>query len=235
MKGFKKFGKRAFSFTEVMIAAGLLGGLGLFSLNLNESQTADQSFSATALAIETLYQRIYLNVEDHSVCTQTLQGISGQIDNGNTINDIYDRQGNVFISKGDSDNRGLVEIDSIELANLNKVSSNLNAEVDLKITFKKLSRALASSSGGTERKVAYTVPLQIILRSNGNFERCPAPADDAKQKALCEDFYGTWNSGTKKCQLPFFGSNCPAGEGVQSLQGNDANNINLGCDDAVRD
>ena len=238
MKFFGRFDKRAFTFTEVMIAAGLLGGLGLFSLNLNESQTVDQSFSSTALAIETLYQRIYLNMEDPSVCNLTLQGGGGSVANGTAIDEIFDRQGNVFIKKGDKDPRGLVEVESIALANLNKVSGNRAAEVDLEIRFKKLSRVLASSSG--ERKVTYRIPLQIVLNSSGTgFESCPTPSSDTNQNAVCRDFYGTWDSGTKKCKLPFYGKRCQPYHGVKQgvtyLDIGHDNQLRFYCDVAFKD
>ncbi len=246
MKCFFNLGKRAFTFAEVMIATGLLGGLGLFTLSLNKSQSTDQKFSATSLAMESLYQKIYLNMEDPSVCNLTFQGITGNIANGTAIDKVYDRQGNVFIQlspppkKGHKDTRGLVEIESMELANLSTVSGQRAAEVELAITFKKLSRELASSSGGTERKITYTIPLQIILNSSGtSFDSCPSPESDAKQKALCEDFFGTWDSGSKKCKLPFYGKSCqPVNgkkQGVQQVTIVNQNNIQFGCENAHKD
>ena len=198
---------RAFSLPEALISAALLGGVGLATLNLDDSQQADESFTTTDLIIETLYQSISLALDDSNACTQTLGGSGVAISNGKTIGSIAKGSGGTFISTGDKDSRDLVQIDSMKLQGLNRVSGQNYGEVNLAVTFKKLSKVLKKGSG-VERKITYTIPLRISFSSGNLLGSCFLPASESAHVLVCQQFSGTWNPTTKKCTLPYYGKNC---------------------------
>ena len=103
-----------------MISAALLGGVGLTTLKLTDSQSLDENFSETDLAMEVLYQKIYLNLEDPLTCSKVLGGKGASITNGKAINKIFNHRGDVLIQTGGTDSRKLIRIDSMKLKNLNR-------------------------------------------------------------------------------------------------------------------
>ena len=181
--------------------------MGLATLNLDDSQQQDESFTTTDLIIETLYQSISLALDDSNACTQTLGGSGTSITNGKTINSIAKGSGGTLISVGDKDSRKLVEIDSMKLKDLSRVSGQSYGEINLAVTFKKLSKVLKKGSGG-ERKITYDIPLRISFSSGNRLSGCFMPASESAHLLVCQQLAGTWDAATKKCSLPYYGKNC---------------------------
>ncbi len=105
------------------------------------------------------------------------------------------------------DSDGLASIDSIKTVNLSQASGSRFAVLDLEITFKKLSKALEKASG-TQRKVAYRIPLQVVAGSGATFGSCYFSGPDSMQKNICQQLGGTYDSAKQKCQLGVYGKKC---------------------------
>ncbi len=196
---------RALSFTEVMISTAMLSGIGLVALNVGDSQNLDANFSETDLAIEVLYQNIYLALEDPQACTNTLGGKGTSISNGKVLGQIYKRNGGTLIASGGNDARDLVRLDSIKLSNLTRYSGQNYAEVNIDVTFKKLSKSLEKNSG--PRSITHAIPLQIDFDSSG-LETCFLPSTETGQTLVCRQIYGTYNEKTQDCKPSFYNQDC---------------------------
>ena len=213
LKHFSRFlSTRAFSFPEVLISAALMGGVGMATLHLDESQQTDESFVTTDLIIETLYQSISLALDDSGACTQTLGGSGANITDGKIIASIAQGSGGTLISVGGKDARKLVQLDSMKLKNLNR--SGAYGEVNLAVTFKKLSKVLEKGSGA--RKITFTIPLRLSFSSGSHLQSCFLPASESANMLVCQQFSGVWNPATKKCTLPFYGKSCLSCSQAQS-------------------
>ncbi len=201
---------RGFSLAETLISAALLGGVGVTMLTLDDSQSVDENFSETDLIIETLYQRIYTVLEDPQACTKTLQGGPGgkKVFNGKRIPQIVNRDTGNLIGEAGQDSRKMVEVTQIVLRRLKQESGHNYAEIDMEITFKKLSRQLAQNSG--PRSIIHSIPLQIdFVPGTNELESCFLPATESANTLICRQFFGTYNEKTQECTLPFYGEKCP--------------------------
>ena len=200
------FNYKGFSLAETLISAALLGGVGVVMLNMDDSQNVDENFSETDMTIEILYQGIYMALEDPATCTEALGKKGASIGNGNAIK-VYKHDGTVLAQAGTKDSRELIEIMSMTTANFNKKSAHNYAEIDVEITFKKLVRQLAQASGGIEREITHTVPLQLDMQGSV-LESCFLPATESANTLICRQFFGTYDEKTQECTLPFYGKTC---------------------------
>ena len=207
-------GRRGFSLAETMISAALLGGVGVVMLNLDDSQSVDETFSETDMIIETLYQGIYLAMEDPEVCTKTLGGKGTTITDGTEVT-IPKRDGTSppLAGKGIKDSRDMIEITSMKtkLPSTFPIPNHNYAEIDIEVTFKKLGRQLAEASGGTEREITHSIPLQLDLETGSTkLESCFLPSTESANTLICRQFFGTYDHQTQECTLPFYGKSCIA-------------------------
>ena len=204
---------KGFSLAETLISAALLGGVGVTMLTIDDSQSVDENFSATDMIIETLYQGIYMALEDPETCTKALGGSGASIGSGNAIK-VYKRDGTTILAQqGTKDSRKLIEITSMKTITPTPfpIPGHNYAEIDVEITFKKLSRQLAQNSGGTEREITHKIPLQLDLETGtNNLESCFLPSTESANTMICRQFFGEYDHKTQECTLPFYGKNCTA-------------------------
>jgi type II secretory pathway pseudopilin PulG len=192
-----KVNNSGFSIIQVIIAAGILGFLGLYVAQLQ--QNADKTIKSTELASEINMAHMKINslLSDPATCDHNFAGQPPV----NNYTELQKPDGSIIIEANSTTatfgNREIV-IDTIQTMELSPVPQT--GEVDLLITYRK-NKKVTTYGGPTKLK---RIRLSVT-RSGGNIDSCSATAQTNPLASVC----GTITDGFGN-QFVWDGSECKA-------------------------
>ena len=213
---------RGFSIINVMMAAGMMGGLALLLAQMTKQQQEAQKQAETGVEVTALSQRIVRTLYDGKACLKTLEGgttpriISAT--NSFAIDSILNKNGQPIIKTMGLDpnitygNR-LLKVSSIKL--LKPVISGGQAEAELEVVMRRESSAYKG-----QKTIAKRFPLTLNLDiATSQLISCAATSE-AQTQAVCTSLGGKWNGATGKCDaVTYPGQSCGAGEAMTGIDG----------------
>ena len=242
---FLLFNVRGFSMVGVLFSAGLMGGLAMVLAELSKQQLTLEKRSETNLELNILEQKIKRIIYNDTACLNTIQAPAQQIQGASVQPDaiINKAGGVVFETIGRNPNavygKGLIRIKRMRLKVINVTSpnptSNKTAEVNLRITFQKNSRAIIG-----ENELIKNYPLTIELDSSNNPLSCHSELQAAistATKQICENLGGTYDDVSGKCPPPMAISCSPfsgTGHRDPNIPNHSANSFVAGFDASGR-
>ena len=188
---------KGFTLPEILVSSLLLGLVALGVTHMTKNQLVYQKHSSSTFDVDTLMALIEQNLTDHRACGQTL-GTS--LSDGMNLNSIKDQVGTELVIVGTQyGNNESIQLDAIVLENFTStpdpIHNNSYAQGNLKLSFKKTSKAL--QEGGGSRLIHRTIPLQMDLDSSADLFRCRTIASvylEMAKRELCRQISGIYDT-----------------------------------------
>ena len=225
---FSKGGERGFSLVASLIAAGMIGGLALLLADISRQQQSTQKTIETNFEVNSLFNFIVRILQDKMACQLTL-GTALPIVDGRNIDFIRNKNAQSVINTADKYGNGLLQVESMSLQNVRITKPppspgtpypEGSGEVELKIVFEKLSRAVTGHN-----KVSKVVPLSVkVVGANNNLQTCRNASDeitpivlnamlfraialfdgkeDTARENFCRGLGGIYDDSAKSCSFP---------------------------------
>ena len=192
---------KGFSLAEVMVAAGLIGGLSLALLQMTKTQGEVQKRSEVSFEITSMSSAIAQNLLNSDACTATF--VAGTVvADGLIIPDIKNRRGDILYNTGTVYGNNQLQINQITLTNLVLgvgAGPNQYGEVNLDITFEKLSRLIKGN-----KIITKSFPVKLEVDGAGGLVKCYSATENAIATAKdqsCSSIGGVFNPATDNCNL----------------------------------
>ena len=196
-----------FSLVELMVAAGLLGGLTLGVVKIMGLMQKGQKTSEIKMEVLELRRKVVTLMTDKIACEATFLGPNLKI--GDPVNHIKGSSGANIISVGNVYGNKRLKVTSISTTDKGAIGSTGMREVVLRVDFDNLQKN--NSFGGkkyfkTTMTVEATGPTAPITRCFDDRENTIKTA----RAMSCEDIGGTWDEPTYTC-TQFVRKNFPIG------------------------
>lgn len=210
-----KLGNKGFTLVEILVAAALIGGLGLAMMNIFKIQSFTQKKTEASFELSTLKQTINTTLLDANACKNTLSHIPNITTPGLTLTSVKDKTisppgtpGIVFqtgVSYGN-----LVEIETINIVNAVVdppvgASTKRFGSLQIVFHFKKTSKIIEKTKTTDELNLLIKVETDLGGRVTNCYSALETAVDTAKEES-CEAIGGVFNVATNKCDLTNFGS-----------------------------
>lgn len=199
-----KISNKGFTLVEVLVAAGMLGGLALYLMNISQKQHVVEKRAETSFEINTISGSITQSLLNKESCSSTL-GIGNVITDGTQLEAIRNRAGNIMYDKNNLYSNNQLKFNEIKVSELvtsNIPSGNKYGEAKIEITFEKVSKILSGNKTITKK-----FPIQIELSPTDELISCFSGTDNAILTAkieACKSIDGTFDLVSDKCHLKDF-------------------------------
>ena len=189
--------KKGFSIVGVLVAGGMMGGLAMVLADLTKKQHVAQKVAETGVEITALQGRVVSLLADGEACKKTLEGtaVNPPPAPAPGITGFKNRKGTPVLAVPSPPFNRLVKLNKVELVNIQ--GSGSTREVDVEITFEKLSKAIKG-----QKTVKRSVPLTLELDAANTITSCHSPQNYVMKEQLCSEMGGNWNGSNKKCSVP---------------------------------
>ncbi len=196
---------RGVTLTETLMAAGLVGGLSLGYLHISSNHDKSQKRIEAGFEIDMLILDMAQILSNKRACVETL---GATVANGQDIPEMKNSAGRTIFSKGSKYGQNLIQIKSMEMANVDLDADGLG-NMEVVVTFKKTSKSI---KGKKEEVRSIPLPIQV---ASGNVVCYPDSGleivDD--KVMMCESLGGTFKdfggSVGIKCVMTYIGKVCP--------------------------
>ncbi len=189
-----------FSLAEVMVAAGLIGGLSLALMQITKNQSTLQRKSEIGMEVTTVVNSINQSLLRSEGCVNTIGGVGVTVANDMELTSIKTRRNTDLYVKDRKYNK--FEISNITIKNLTKtadpISGKVFGEANLAVSIKK--NLTANESSTMEKKF----PLNFELDSSDRLQKCYSLTENAIDEGKvqsCHSIGGTYNSAGDNCDL----------------------------------
>ena len=189
--------RKGFSMVGVLVAGGMMGGLAMVLADLTKKQHVAQKVAETGVEITALQGRVVSLLADGEACKKTLEGtaVNPPPAPAPGITGFKNRKGTPVLAVPSPPFNRLVKLNKVELVNIQ--GSGSTREVDVEITFEKLSKAIKG-----QKTVKRSVPLTLELDAANTITSCHSPQNYVMKEQLCSEMGGNWNGSNKKCSVP---------------------------------
>lgn len=197
---------KGFSIVEVLVAAGLLGGLALGVMQVSSIQNKSSRVSNQSFEMLLLKKNLSTLLRNTEICTSSFSPL-GNVQTSKGLDRLIGIAGNEVFSTGaynDNKLNNVVKINSIYTKQTNFPASipsgetrmaNLNIVVDALKKFKK----------DGDKNIKFIIPVMVKLNSSFNVVSCNHSSLDSintARKVFCEDMGGTYDeASTPVCNI----------------------------------
>lgn len=186
---------RGFSLIEVMVVAGILGGLAVVGMKLTENTTSAINFMKSRNVEESVYRNIEMLLTNKKSCTLTLEGIDAD---GGEIQEIKNSNDKVIYTVGDKIEGNMLKITSIKLENNDIAADKTRGTAFLAINVDRLKSGFGATN--SVRKFL----IQATNDIDGKILECFSDNSQiilTSKSEMCESLGGAFDLENSSCTL----------------------------------
>jgi prepilin-type N-terminal cleavage/methylation domain-containing protein len=206
MMPLKRFKDKGFSLAEVMVVSGILAGLALVVMRINEISFTSTKRVEVSSEIVTTMNAIGQYLLDGDACENTFTNSPVDLSSNTSIDSIRNRSNNPVFQVGQVYGNNSIQIESISIRNIalsavDPVTNEKSGEIDVVFRFASTSQMVST------REVDRAIRLHVRTNSSNLVVKCYGQTASAVGTALqesCQAIDGTFDLGSSRCILPDF-------------------------------